>query len=147
MNFDTRRGWWLLTAVTMIWLLWMTLRPDSTLNRINLIPMAEHGQALACLVNNNCPSHHHLWWFLLIDVLGNIIVFVPLGFAQPNPWQTIRWTVLGGFIFSLTIELIQLTIPTRATDVDDLIFNTLGIAVGALFFVLLYRSRFLLGDP
>ena len=32
---------------------------------------------------------------------------------------------------SLGIELAQLGIPGRATDVDDLLFNTLGAALGA----------------
>ena len=35
------------------------------------------------------------------------------------------------FLLSLGIELAQLTIPTRATDVDDIILNTLGTLFGA----------------
>jgi glycopeptide antibiotics resistance protein len=92
-------------------------------------------------------------WFLLVDVLGNIIVFIPLGLglagilSQTNPRQTMCRTALGGFLFSLTIELTQLTIPTRATDIDDLIFNTLGVTLGALLFIRLYRSKSsILGD-
>jgi glycopeptide antibiotics resistance protein len=152
MNFDSRRGWWLLVVATMVWLLWMTLRPDSTFNKINLIPMSEHGQALACLIDNDCSPGPQVFWFLLVDVIGNIIVFVPLGIGlagalhQTNIKQTIRRVALGGFIFSLMIELIQLTIPTRATDVDDLIFNTVGVTVGALFFALFYRLKFSPGD-
>jgi glycopeptide antibiotics resistance protein len=129
----------------MVWLLWMTLRPDSTFNKINLIPMAEHGQALSCLINKDCSPGPQLVWFLLIDVIGNIIVFVPLGLGlagalhQTNIKQTIRRVTLTGFIFSLTIELIQLTLPTRATDVDDLIFNTVGVTLGAVLFAMFKR--------
>jgi glycopeptide antibiotics resistance protein len=140
-----RRGWWLLIIITTLWLLWMTLRPDRTLNSVNLIPFAEHSQALTCLINSDCLYQRRAFWFLLINIAGNIIVFIPLGIGlagvlhQVNPWQTIRRVALGGFLLSLMIELLQLTIPSRATDIDDLIFNTLGVTLGALFFLFLQR--------
>lgn len=147
MHSNSRWGWWLLTIVSLGWLLWMTLRPDGGLNQTNLIPMAEHGRALACLISGECASPR-VWWFLLIDVLGNILVFIPLGiglagiFYGDNPWQTFRRAVLGGFLVSLTIELAQLSIPSRATDIDDLIFNTLGTTLGAIMFITVQQKRF-----
>jgi len=84
---------------------------------------------------------------LLIDVLGNILVFIPLGigfagiFYGDNPWQTVRRAVLCGFLVSLSIELTQLTIPSRATDVDDLIFNTLGTMLGAIMFITIQQKK------
>lgn len=62
----------------------------------------------------------------------NIILFVPLGFVLPLLWKRFRKlqsTVLFGFSFSLTIELLQM-LTYRATDVNDLITNTLGAAWG-----------------
>ena len=62
----------------------------------------------------------------------NIILFVPLGFVLPVLWKRFRKlqsTVLFGFSFSLTIELLQM-LTYRATDVNDLITNTLGTACG-----------------
>ena len=147
MNSNTRMGWWLLTLASTGWLLWMTLRPDSTPNQINLIPLAEHGRALTCLLNGGCALRQ-AFWFLLIDVLGNILVFIPLGiglagiFHGNSTRQTIRRTALIGFLVSLTIELTQLTIPTRATDVDDLIFNTLGALLGAIIFIAVQQKKF-----
>jgi glycopeptide antibiotics resistance protein len=148
LNFSSRWFWWLLVGVTASWLLGMTLRPDRHFNpdQVNLIPMAEHSEALACLINNTCLSPRRALWFLLIDVVGNIVVFVPLGFGlagvlhQTNSRQTIGLAALGGFGLSLLIELGQLAIPTRTTDVDDLIFNTLGTSLGAVLFVLLLRA-------
>jgi glycopeptide antibiotics resistance protein len=144
---SARRGWWLLVAVVVAWLLWMTLRPDNTPNTINLVPLAEHGSALACLADTSCLFQQRAFWFLLVDVAGNIFVIIPAGFGlagalhRANPWQTIRRVALAGFMLSLVIELIQLTIPSRATDVDDLIFNTLGAVLGALLFLILYTTR------
>jgi glycopeptide antibiotics resistance protein len=40
---------------------------------------------------------------------------------------------------SLFIELGQLAIPGRVTDVDDVILNTLGAAIGALLIWGLFR--------
>ena len=40
---------------------------------------------------------------------------------------------------STGIELVQLTIPSRATDVDDVLFNTIGAALGALLIVFAQR--------
>jgi glycopeptide antibiotics resistance protein len=146
MNSNTRWGWWLLTIASIGWLFWMTLRPDSTLNQINLIPMAEHGRAMACFISGKCALQE-VFWFLLIDVLGNILVFIPLGIGfagilhRDNPRQTILRATLCGFLVSLTIELTQLTIPTRATDIDDLIFNTLGTMLGAIILVVVQQKN------
>jgi len=143
LNFS-RWGWWLLVGTTASWLLWMTLRPDGYFNpkQVNLIPMGEHGWALTCLIKDSCVSPRRALWFLLIDVIGNVVVFMPLGFGlagalhQANLPQTIRLAALGGFGLSFLIELSQLTIPSRTTDVDDLIFNTLGATLGALLFAI-----------
>lgn len=68
----------------------------------------------------------------LIQLALNAALFVPFGFLVPVLWRELRsWgTVTGaGFLTSLLIECIQLC-SFRATDVDDLIMNTLGAFVG-----------------
>lgn len=62
----------------------------------------------------------------------NILMCVPLGFLLPFIWKAYRKfgvTVLTGAGVSALIEVSQL-LTTRATDIDDLIANTLGTAVG-----------------
>ena len=62
----------------------------------------------------------------------NVLLFVPLGAALPILWNKFRErnkTLLFGFGISLTIELLQL-LTFRATDVNDLITNTLGTFLG-----------------
>lgn len=64
--------------------------------------------------------------------LLNVLLFVPLGFFLPVLWKWFRsfWrTALFGFGFSLSIELLQLMTP-RATDINDLMTNTLGTIMG-----------------
>lgn len=64
--------------------------------------------------------------------LLNVLFFVPLGFLLPMIWNRFRplWrTVLFGFGTSLFIETLQLLTP-RATDVNDLVTNTVGTIAG-----------------
>ena len=64
----------------------------------------------------------------------NILLFVPLGAVLPVLWHKFKIqknTVLFGFSVSFAIELLQ-TLTYRATDVNDLITNTLGTYLGFL---------------
>ncbi len=68
----------------------------------------------------------------LINIVGNVLLFVPLGFCLPFFWP--RWRrftkmLLVGAGFSFTIEFIQLFI-NRSVDIDDLILNTAGVLLG-----------------
>lgn len=64
----------------------------------------------------------------------NIILFIPLGFLLPLIWDNFRSaknTILFGFGLSLVIEISQI-FTYRATDIDDLITNTVGTLLGYL---------------
>ena len=70
----------------------------------------------------------------LKNCILNVVLFVPLGLFLPVLWH--RFRKLGscavfGFGFSLFIELLQM-LTFRATDVNDLITNTAGTALGFL---------------
>lgn len=78
-------------------------------------------------------------WIPFMGMLGdlkncvlNVLLFVPLGLGLPVLWEKYRTgkqTILFGLGLSLTIELLQI-FTFRATDVNDLITNTLGTALG-----------------
>ena len=73
----------------------------------------------------------------------NAIMFAPLGFLLPAYFERYRrWgrTLAAGFLTSVAVELIQL-FTFRATDVDDLIMNTLGTLVGFLMAKLVFGHR------
>lgn len=67
------------------------------------------------------------------ELLLNIILFVPFGFAFPILFKDsgFKKTVLCAFLFSLLIETGQL-FKYRAVDATDLIANTAGAALGFL---------------
>ena len=71
-----------------------------------------------------------------MDFLGNIGVFIPIGFLLPLAYRIGAKSVLLGAGFSLVIELLQL-FSVRVTDINDLIFNTCGGTVGYLLYVVL----------
>jgi glycopeptide antibiotics resistance protein len=77
---------------------------------------------------------------IYLNVIGNITMFIPTGVILPILYKKIDSfgkTVITGFLMSLVIELSQLPFAARATDIDDLILNTMGTAIGAMiiFFI------------
>ena len=76
------------------------------------------------------------WLYFAINFIGNICLFVPIGFCVPLLWNksTLPKTLLVGFLISLFIELCQLP-QARGTDIDDLWINTLGAMIGYLLYV------------
>ena len=72
------------------------------------------------------------------NALLNVALFLPLGILLPLLWNQFRImknTVLFGFGVSLTIDLLQILVG-RATDINDLITNTLGAFLGAVLWKL-----------
>lgn len=62
----------------------------------------------------------------------NVLLFVPLGILLPLLWKRFKnpfRTVLFGLFVSAVIEFLQL-FTYRATDINDLITNTLGTLIG-----------------
>ena len=73
----------------------------------------------------------------------NIALFVPLGCFLPILWSRFRKpasVVFFGFGLSLFIELLQM-LTFRTTDVNDLITNVLGTAIG-YFIMKPFAKRF-----
>ena len=72
----------------------------------------------------------------------NILMLVPLGFLVPFIWKNYRkWnkTMLLGAGFSLMIEISQL-VTTRATDINDLIANTIGTLIGYMIWKIFFSD-------
>lgn len=76
---------------------------------------------------------------------ANIIFFIPLGFLLPfifSKFKSLFKTLTYGFIFSLLIEVGQLFTLYRATDIDDLIMNTIGTFLGWTIFKLIKFNNY-----
>lgn len=73
--------------------------------------------------------------------LLNVLLFIPLGLALPLLWKDFgSWwrTALFGLAASLFIEILQI-FTHRATDVNDLLTNTLGAILGFLLAKVILR--------
>ena len=68
-----------------------------------------------------------------INIIGNICMFIPTGIILPILYPRLYrfWKVLlAGAGLSFFIELPQLLFPGSVSDIDDLILNTAGAAIG-----------------
>jgi glycopeptide antibiotics resistance protein len=71
-----------------------------------------------------------------VDMLANFIGYLPLGFLAMAAWDLksakgVALVILSGILFSTGIELAQMYLPVRDSNILDLTFNTLGTAAGA----------------
>jgi VanZ family protein len=152
---------WLAVLGVAVWLLSLTLRTSDqlTLGRVrfrdpsselNLRPFSNKLRPLRNLESPSAALRRSARTYLSVDVLGNVAVFVPFGAALAlatlsggrKRWRFWPWWLrmtVAGLVLSAFIELAQLAIPSRVTDVDDVILNTLGAATGALFIWLVLR--------
>lgn len=84
----------------------------------------------------------HLNTFL-INIVGNIVMFIPWGFGLPLLWkkrQSLFSAVLFSALLPVFIETTQLFIG-RSVDIDDLILNFTGSMIGAgLYFLVRKRA-------
>ena len=81
---------------------------------------------------------------VLLNIIGNVAAFMPFGFFLPIFSRRCRHffnTVFYTLELSLTVELIQLVTKVGSFDVDDLILNTLG---GAMGFLVYHTARWLM---
>ncbi len=74
--------------------------------------------------------------------LLNILLMVPFGFGLPFITKfRMKKIIVIGILFSIAIELLQLitgfiaNITFRVADINDVIFNTLGVVTGYILFV------------
>lgn len=74
-----------------------------------------------------------------VNLVGNVLMFVPLGFFLPSIWNVFRrfWVLAPVALFLVvTVEAMQYFTGLGSCDVDDLILNLPGVICGYL----LYRS-------
>ena len=91
-------------------------------------------QPLTDAANKRGISYH-----TLIDIGGNISVFVPLGATVALAWKsrnTAWWpkALAGSFAglgLSLTVEILQKLTTSRVSSLSDVGLNTFGAAIGA----------------
>lgn len=103
---------------------------------INLIPFNKLKEFLEIVIYESRVE------YLLIEILGNIIVFIIIGFMLPLLWrkfENIKLVLIMCLICSVTIETIQLMLP-RCSDVDDIIMNIIGGIIGYGLYIIVKKG-------
>ncbi|WP_339253961.1 VanZ family protein [Sporosarcina sp. FSL W8-0480] len=97
------------------------------ISSVNLIPFQT-------ILNYFHVNEHVSGWssVSLVNLLGNIFVFSPIGFYIPLLWRrmdSFKAILFIGLGVTCFIEGTQYFIG-RSTDIDDIILNTIGVMIG-----------------
>ncbi|MDB5047930.1 MAG: hypothetical protein JWO30_1001 [Fibrobacteres bacterium] len=83
---------------------------------------------------------------IVSDIIQNILLFIPFGFLgyfsliyKRSSANKIR-IVLAGAVLSASVEFLQIFSPSRYPALSDIVFNTLGTAIGLALGVALKKS-------
>lgn len=80
------------------------------------------------------------WWGPWLNFFGNLALFVPVGAVAYR--GSIARATLAGTLFSLAIETAQYVLAAGFSDVDDVLFNTVGAFLGACLAAAFTRRRY-----
>ena len=92
---------------------------------INLIPF---------YYPNEVNSHFHF-----TEVIENFLIFIPFGIYLKMLNKDNKIIIIYGFLFSLILEISQFIFKLGASDITDIITNTLGTTIGVLGYCLLEK--------
>ena len=127
-------------AVWMLWLLFgqrlgTEVYSQELAKSMNLQPFTTIKHYIALLDNGNPGLVRHA----IINLAGNVFMFIPLGFFLPRIFPKLRSffkTLLCCICIIAAVELAQYYSLLGTCDIDDLILNTVGVCIGYLFAII-----------
>lgn len=106
---------------------------------MNLVPF----RTLSKYYQVVCQGREHsLFVHCLINLLGNVVLFIPAGYLMPRLFPLLRnffCFMLACLLAISLVELLQLVTLLGSLDIDDLILNLFGMLLGYLGFMLLRK--------
>lgn len=75
--------------------------------------------------------YYRVWWGPWLNLFGNIALFLPVGWVAHAWTGSARKALLAGLLFSCGIEIAQFVLAAGYSDLDDVLFNSLGAFLGA----------------
>ncbi|HBZ0369540.1 TPA: glycopeptide resistance protein VanZ1 [Clostridioides difficile] len=127
------KGLFIVYIIILTWIILFKLQFDISsletmnLRSINLVPFAG-----SLIINNRVD---------ISEIILNVAIFVPFGIyvcMLKEEWRFIK-KVIPIFITSLAFETFQYIFALGASDITDLIGNTLGGIIGIAVFMLLSK--------
>lgn len=104
---------------------------------INLVPLKSTINYLSGFDTTHLLDPYNID-IVLMNTLGNVIIFIPFGFLLPLLFKQINNVKMASKIFIkfiLLIESLQLLTFTGVFDIDDIMLNMLGALIGYGSFV------------
>lgn len=117
-----------LYCAVMLWLLFCRRGTFDGMN-LNLEPFRTLERYIR-LLDSSRPGLVRL---AVVNLFGNVIMFIPLGFFLPRVFGWLgkfRRTLLAAAFIITLVELAQLLTLLGCCDIDDLLLNLLGTAMG-----------------
>ena len=106
---------------------WMLLRAN-----LNIKPLDTLWRFGWVLRNSSDPAAIR---HAVVNLVGNVVMFVPLGLLTPCIWEKLRkfWVhFLYMVLIIVAVEVLQLVTLLGSCDVDDLLLNLVGTGIGFL---------------
>lgn len=135
--------WIMALIASVIIILYLTLSPGVRKKGVNLVPFKDNAEFVKAFFGHGKMNQQALPRWVYLNLFGNFVLFMPFGFflmgflEHSSSRFSYRVVILSGCLLSLGIEVLQIFIPTRATDIDDVIFNTVSTCLGVLAFFML----------
>jgi glycopeptide antibiotics resistance protein len=78
-----------------------------------------------------------------VEFLANVAMFVPLGLFLVLLLGRGRWwlAILLGVGLTVVIELVQQSLPTRVSDLRDIVANSMGATIGVLLALVVTAAK------
>ena len=144
-----RRFAFLVYMALMLWLLfgrsygWVEgLSYEEMLwQNVNFTPLLTIKNYLKVILHRTNDS---VYVHCLINLVGNVVMFIPAGWLLPGIWKSHRnffQFITTCFAAVLFIELTQLLTLLGSFDVDDVILNMSGLLVGYLAYILSHIKK------
>ena len=126
----------LIYCAVMLWLLFGQRIGDRvTVGSVNLVPFETLKLYRDLLSNDSKNLVRHAF----INLVGNVVLFVPFGWFLPRIWNKFRGfflVLLVVFIAVILVETLQYFTGLGSCDVDDLILNVPGAMLGYVVWIL-----------
>ena len=132
---------WALFLIYCVWMLVLLFDREQAEQSINLEPLRTIRLFVRVLLYD--PSEYNIR-LAVVNLFGNILLFIPLGYFLPRLWKGLRkwWrTWLMTLVIMTAVELTQFVTLRGTCDVDDLILNLLGAALGYGIFCIRKKDR------
>lgn len=136
-------------CIIMLWLLFGQRLPflsfedysQRLVRNLNLVPFKTIIQYTQQLIYN---PHFYLVRHSFINLAGNIVMFIPLGMLLPFNFayakSFFKCLLLSAGVI-VCVEVVQLFTLLGSCDIDDLIFNLFGVALGYTCYLLWQKIR------